>query len=269
MHLDGVLRQPEFMGDLFVEQAVGHAQQYPELLWRQLREPRGQLRILLGTLRRFQREAGVAIHHRPDRGADGLHGRRFRNEADGPELLRTAHHPRVVVRRNHQHRDLRPFGTQPDQRRKAAPALAASTHVAADTREDPQAESLLAGYRVWRIDDDALVTKATWTLIERWGCQVELAGGADEAIAVASTGNAPELILLDMRLGDTTGPQLYARLAKRWSAQPPVILVTAENDDALRASAHANGWGFLSKPVRPPALRALMMQIRLRTTRAV
>ncbi len=43
-----------------------------------------------------------------------------------------------------------------------------------------------------------------------------------------------------------------------------MILVTAERDDALKAQAVENGWGFLSKPVRPPALRALMTQLLVR-----
>ena len=55
-----------------------------------------------------------------------------------------------------------------------------------------------------------------------------------------------------------------ARLCERWRAAPPVVLVTAERDDALRESAQARGWGFLTKPVRPPALRALMTQLLLR-----
>jgi histidine kinase len=36
----------------------------------------------------------------------------------------------------------------------------------------------------------------------------------------------------------------------------PVILLTAERDATLRRQAAERGWGFLAKPVRPPALRA-------------
>jgi len=45
---------------------------------------------------------------------------------------------------------------------------------------------------------------------------------------------------------------------------PLVIVLTGEADPALRAQARDAGRGFLTKPVRPPALRALMMQMRLR-----
>jgi len=125
-------------------------------------------------------------------------------------------------------------------------------------------DSLLAGCRVWCIDDDVRVCEATRTLLERWGCRVELAAGADAALAAARSGAAPEILLLDVLLGDITGPELYPQLAALWGSQPPAILVTAERDQALRDRARASGWGFLPKPVRPPALRALMMQLRLR-----
>ena len=60
------------------------------------------------------------------------------------------------------------------------------------------------------------------------------------------------------------GPEVYAQLCERWGQTPPVILVTAERDASLRRQAAEKGWGFLAKPVRPPALRALMSQMLLR-----
>ncbi len=65
-------------------------------------------------------------------------------------------------------------------------------------------------------------------------------------------------------MGDRDGPSLFAQLCARWQAEPRVILITAEADPALRALAQERGWGFLAKPVRAPALRALMTQMLLR-----
>lgn len=70
----------------------------------------------------------------------------------------------------------------------------------------------------------------------------------------------PQLVLLDVHLGQLYGPDVYAQLCERWGRQPPVILLTAEGDSTLRRQAAERGWGFLAKPVRPPALRALMSQ---------
>jgi len=124
--------------------------------------------------------------------------------------------------------------------------------------------SPLRGRRVWCVDDDPRVCEATRALLQRWECEVGLAAGPAEALAAAVPGQAPDLLLLDVRLGDTDGPAVYADLCARWGAAPPVILVTAERDEALRALALANGWGFLAKPVKPAALRALMTQLHVR-----
>lgn len=130
--------------------------------------------------------------------------------------------------------------------------------------DDPR----LAGCRVWCIDDDPRVCDASRALLTRWGCRVELAAGPDDALAAARPGGAPRLLLLDVRLGDITGPELYPRLVERWGvprdADCGVILVTAEQDDATRSLARQYGWGYLPKPVKPAALRALMMQMLLR-----
>ncbi|MFT3763591.1 MAG: PAS-domain containing protein [Pseudoxanthomonas sp.] len=140
-------------------------------------------------------------------------------------------------------------------------AAAAGTPPAA---VDAGGESSLRGRRIWCIDDDPRVCEATRALLQRWECEVGLAAGADEALAAAAPGAAPDLLLLDVHLGERDGPSLYPLLCERWHAAPPVVLVTAERDEALRAQAQQNGWGFLPKPVRPPALRALMTQLLLR-----
>ena len=144
---------------------------------------------------------------------------------------------------------------------------AAALPIATETTgADAANDSLLDGCRVWCIDDDARVCEATRTLLERWSCRVELAAGADAALAAAQPGQAPQILLLDVLLGDVTGPELHPRLVAAWGSEPAVILVTAERDEALRLLAQRNGWGFLSKPVRPSALRARMMQMRLRNS---
>ena len=143
----------------------------------------------------------------------------------------------------------------------AAAALAQPpTAVASDNGDDP----ILHGCRVWCIDDDPRVCEASRMLLERWACRVELAAGPEEALAAAQPAQAPELVLLDVRMGARDGPALFAQLCERWNAEPRVILVTAEPDPALRTLAQERGWGFLAKPVRAPALRALMTQMLLR-----
>ncbi|VUZ26823.1 Sensor histidine kinase RcsC [uncultured Comamonas sp.] len=130
-----------------------------------------------------------------------------------------------------------------------------------------QEDAPLQGRVVWYVDDDPQTCAATRALLERWGCTVPCAGGPQEALAqVLSQPQAvPHLVLLDVHLGSGLyGPDFYAQLSAQWGQTPPVILVTAEHDAALRRQAAERGWGFLAKPVRPPALRALMSQTLLR-----
>lgn len=121
----------------------------------------------------------------------------------------------------------------------------------------------------WYVDDDPQTCAATRALLERWGCEVPYAGGPHDALALANAHHVPQLVLLDVHLGkDLYGPDLYTQLCTRWGQTPPVILVTAERDASLRRQAAERGWGFLAKPVRPPALRALMSQTLLRLREA-
>ncbi len=132
------------------------------------------------------------------------------------------------------------------------------------TAPEPAEDAPLHGASAWVIDDDGPTCAATRALLQRWGCAVPLAAGAPEALAQALPGQAPQLVLLDVHLGSHHGPDLYAQLCERWGQTPAVILVTAERDATLRRQAAERGWGFLAKPVRAPALRALMSQTLLR-----
>lgn len=126
-------------------------------------------------------------------------------------------------------------------------------------------DSLLEGCTVWCIDDDARVCEATRALLERWGCRVPFAGGAEEAAEHVATGaEAPQVLLLDVYLGSHHGPDLFDSLAGHWARLPQVVLITAGRGDALATLAAERGWPCLYKPVRPPALRALVTQALLR-----
>ncbi|RZA36522.1 MAG: response regulator [Lysobacteraceae bacterium] len=150
-----------------------------------------------------------------------------------------------------------PLGDGAEPMQDAAPAT------------DALDDSPLQGRRIWCIDDDPRVCEAMRTLLQRWECTVDFAAGPERALQQAAPAACPDLVLLDVRMGEIDGIALYPVLCERWGAQPPVILVTAESDGQVRSQAQANGWGFLSKPVRPPALRSLMLQTLLRHSRAV
>lgn len=121
-------------------------------------------------------------------------------------------------------------------------------------------EAPLSGRRVWVVDDDAASRDAATRLLSDWGCAVTSAGSAADAEMQARIAPMPDLLLLDYRLGEDTGLALAPRLQRAWQGLPPVILMSADSDASLRRHAEELGWSFLPKPLRPAALRALMMR---------
>lgn len=111
------------------------------------------------------------------------------------------------------------------------------------------------GFRVLVIDNEPQNVDALVTLLERWGCQTDFANRSQEALQSA----VPDLVLLDYHLGEAeTGLDLYPRLLEHWGENIPGILITAHPDEPLRGQAEALGLGFLRKPIKPAALRALL-----------
>lgn len=125
-------------------------------------------------------------------------------------------------------------------------------------------DPMLHGCQVWCIDNDPSVCQIIHTLLERWHCAVGFTGSLDEALITAATAPPPELILMDTSIDEHGDTPLIPLLMTHWGHTPRVILMTSEEDPTLRDRALNRGWGFLGKPIRPPALRALMTQTLLR-----
>ena len=128
----------------------------------------------------------------------------------------------------------------------------------------------LNGSRVWSVEDDPRVRQSIQTLLSGWGCQVTLASSREEALRLAEQNSmAPDLLLLDYRLPDGSGPDMVPELFRRWGAEVPVIVISAERDSAVRESVQGNGWGFLAKPVNPSKLRAAVTHMLMKSTAPV
>ncbi len=135
---------------------------------------------------------------------------------------------------------------------------------AAAAMAPPSASGPLRGLRIWCVEDDPASGEALATLLQGWGCEPQVFASAASVQAALGEAAVPALILLDVRLGDARGPALLPMLRAAWGALPPVVLLTAERDPALRQQAREQGWGYLVKPVSPAALRALITQQLLR-----
>jgi PAS domain S-box-containing protein len=109
------------------------------------------------------------------------------------------------------------------------------------------------------IDDEAPVREAMSALLGSWGCDVVAVGDADQALATVN-GRVPDLVLIDLHLGDDR-PDGFAeigRLRGAWGPRLPAALVTADRDAANLSRARNLGLDVLLKPVKPAQLRALV-----------
>lgn len=117
--------------------------------------------------------------------------------------------------------------------------------------------------RVMIVEDDTLVGMHLRTALQKLGHSV--VGQAADAAEARTMFKAkePQLVLMDIRLGDDDGIELAAELLRQKRCPMIIISAYAENDMIDRASA-AGVFGYLIKPVDERSLEA---QIEVATRR--
>lgn len=108
--------------------------------------------------------------------------------------------------------------------------------------------------RILVVDDDPLVADSLRRMLEFDGHQVEVAGGAQQALALFAKG-AFELTMLDYEMPGMKGDQLAAAL-KAIAPDHPVIMFTGYAEAVAAASAPLKGVDLvLGKPFHLEDLR--------------
>ena len=101
---------------------------------------------------------------------------------------------------------------------------------------------------VYIVDDDAAVRDSLSLLCETAGLKVECHASAESFLSAYRPEHAGCLVL-DVRMGPMSGPELHAELARRGS-QLPIIYLTAHGDIPMTVRAmKAGAADFLTKPV--------------------
>jgi signal transduction histidine kinase len=127
----------------------------------------------------------------------------------------------------------------------------------------------LLGTSVVCIDNEPKVLDGMEALLGGWGCRVLKAPDLDAAIdAIMQTEVAPNGLLVDYHLDRGNGIDAIVELRRRFGADLPAILITADRSSSMRDQARARGVQVLSKPLKPAALRALMAQWRVQRVAA-
>ncbi|MDV6028688.1 MAG: response regulator [Phycisphaera sp. RhM] len=101
--------------------------------------------------------------------------------------------------------------------------------------------ALLRGKRILVVDEDSTVREDAHTLLERYGCIVETARGADQAVLMvrdAGEDDKYDVIISDIKLPEHSGFQLMMRL-KEIIDPVPMILMTGFGYDPGHSIVHA------------------------------
>lgn len=116
------------------------------------------------------------------------------------------------------------------------------------------------GAEILVIENEMSVAAAMRTLLERWGCRVNVAGSPAEAReALRQGGAAPDLIIADYHLDDgLVGFDAIDVVQREIEADVPACIVTADHSEAVTEAAAARGLEIIRKPVKPAELRSLM-----------
>ncbi|MCP8347141.1 response regulator [Pseudomonas sp. FBF18] len=141
--------------------------------------------------------------------------------------------------------------------RVSVPLASAASPAQAKAAE--QAGQPLAGLQVLCVDNEDSILIGMNSLLSRWGCLVSTARNREECAALLDKGLRPHLALVDYHLDNgEIGTELMAWLRTRLGEPVPGVVISADGHGETVARVHAAGLDYLSKPVKPAALRALL-----------
>ncbi len=123
---------------------------------------------------------------------------------------------------------------------------------------------VLQGLRILCVDNDVAILDAMQTLLQRWGCDVVTATQPKQAITLARLAQEQakpiQVWLVDQHL------DAYCEgldLIRMYAQDCKSALITADSDPDLPERTQAQGAILLKKPLKPAALRAFLMSVRV------
>jgi DNA-binding NtrC family response regulator len=112
------------------------------------------------------------------------------------------------------------------------------------------------------VDDEPNVRLMLSTALESVGYQVALAEDGERALAkLESRGSAVDLVLLDLQMPRMDGMALLSRLRASGSIAPVVILTAHGSIPEAVTAMKLGAIDFLTKPIRPEALRRAVAEV--------
>ncbi|HIF9434441.1 TPA: PAS domain-containing hybrid sensor histidine kinase/response regulator [Photobacterium damselae] len=120
----------------------------------------------------------------------------------------------------------------------------------------------LQGLRVLCVDNEAPILAAMKGVLSRWQCDVRLAPDLFSALQHITPQWQPQVILTDFHLDrGQTGLEVLQQCRLRLGQEFAGVVISADRTTAIQERVKTQGFAYLSKPVKPLKLRALLNQI--------
>jgi signal transduction histidine kinase len=149
------------------------------------------------------------------------------------------------------------------------PQPEAESRSQSSTKTSAEEAALLAGMRVLIVDDHEDTRDLLRFILTEREALIQTAASVEEALTIVRDWQ-PHLVLSDLGMPDSDGYQLIKKLrSTNGAGQIPVVALTGYAMDGERMRALAMGFqGFLTKPVNPEKLIALLADFRQRRAQA-
>ena len=139
----------------------------------------------------------------------------------------------------------------------AAPAMVSNTLVA---KQDTLAS--FSGKAILLLDNEPQLRSAVAELLRSWQIDVFAVGQPAEALQALQQGFKPDALLFDYHLdNNATGVEVAEQLAAHFGVNVPVVIHSADHNEAIREHALNAGYYFLLKPLKPAALKKLFQRL--------
>jgi signal transduction histidine kinase/ActR/RegA family two-component response regulator len=116
-------------------------------------------------------------------------------------------------------------------------------------------DASLRGKRVYVVDDELDILNSMRILLGVWGVRVHTADSANSAYRIFEQHGPPDLLIIDLRLGEAEhGARLADRL-QQIHGQFPVLIITGETSSEALRQANERSYTSLQKPIAPEVLR--------------
>jgi signal transduction histidine kinase/FixJ family two-component response regulator len=130
-------------------------------------------------------------------------------------------------------------------------------------------DDALRDLRVLIVDDDVMVRQGTAAILRQWNADVRAAASAQDANRAIDDGFVPQLLIVDLRLGEVhDGVDVIETLQHRLRPNPPALLISGDTGAGELARVRDSGIPMLTKPVAPAKLRSMLRALLQQTSGA-